>query len=323
MWKLLADVLDYHRSLIGDRARVDAFRAAIFASVRPGDVVLDIGTGSGLLSLFACQAGAAHVYAVEQGVVADLAEVLFRDNDASDRISLIRAKSNAIALPECVDVVVSETLWNLGLGEGIVATLSDAAKRFLKPGGRIIPSEFQLHVAPVMAPDVYGRISDWDGAPYGMDLSSARRMAVNNLYRAVLGTDGLLSAPSCVGRVELGGALTPLMGEAEFRVDRDGVMHGLGGWFRAQLAPSISLTNEPPNPSPSWKQAFMPIEEPLRVKPGDTLRVEVQCLADESAWRWTVRHLTHSPDDFWTAERCSDHTTLGGFPTARQRLSAP
>jgi precorrin-6B methylase 2 len=321
MWKLLADVLDYHRTLISDRERCAAFRKAIFEVVRPGDVVMDIGTGTGLLALFACQAGARHVYAVEEGLIADVAELVLHQHGVDDRVSLLRGRSSRLDSSLRVDVIVSETLWNFGLGEGIMATLADARSRFLKPGGQLIPRAFTLQAAPVSAAALYERVAGWDAELPGIDLSGVRRLAANNVYRATLGPEMLLAPARVLGRVELGSPPRPLLGNACFRVERAGVVHGLGGWFAARLAPGNELSNAPPTRVPSWQHAFLPLDSPLAVAAGDELRVTVQCLLDESAWRWTVAKLSRNGRRGPAA--VTDQTTLGGFPTALARLAPP
>ena len=82
------DTLDFHQSMIHDRRRVEAFRAAIEAAVQPGDVVLDIGTGTGLLACLAARAGARKVYAVEEGGIATVAAGVVADNGYDDREQL-------------------------------------------------------------------------------------------------------------------------------------------------------------------------------------------------------------------------------------------
>ena len=99
-----------HITLLGDKARVGAFRAAIEATVRPGDVVVDVGSGTGVLAFFAARAGARRVYAIEETDLIDVAQALARENCLDDRIVFIRGNSLGVALPERAHVLVTETL---------------------------------------------------------------------------------------------------------------------------------------------------------------------------------------------------------------------
>ena len=321
MWKLLADIFEYHRSLIADTARCQAFHRAIAQVVRPGDVVLDIGTGTGLLAMFAAQAGASQVYALEEGMVADLAETLFSENKMGDRITLLRGRSWDIELPQKVDVVVSETLWNFGVGEGILRTLGDAKARFLKPGGRMVPESMTLMLAPVSTQQRHQELSRWNSSVFGVDISSAYKMAKSNLYRMVLSPEMLMAAPRPIVELTLGDDPSWVRGSAEFVVEKPGVVHGLGGWFDASLCENVRIANAPPSPAPSWKHAFMPLPEPLTVHVGDRLWAEVQCVGDESAFRWAVKHVPAGIEAI--SPRMFVHSTLGGFPTALERMTAP
>jgi predicted RNA methylase len=92
--------IEVHRTMICDRIRTDAFRRAINSVVRPGDIVLDVGAGTGILSLFAAQAGAARVYAVEQTTVAVLAQELVSLNGFTDTVKVIQGDILDVELPE-------------------------------------------------------------------------------------------------------------------------------------------------------------------------------------------------------------------------------
>ena len=81
-----------HEKMLLDAVRCEAFRAALAQVVRPGDVVLDLGAGTGLLSLFAASSGAKHVYAVEMSRIADMAERLIDANKMRDKITLVRGE---------------------------------------------------------------------------------------------------------------------------------------------------------------------------------------------------------------------------------------
>ena len=125
--------------MIRDRVRTEAFRRAVHSVVRPGDIVLDVGAGSGVLSLFAAQAGAARVYAVEQTSVAVLARDLAAANGVEAIVQVIQGDVLDLEPPERVDVVVSEWLGGFGIDEGMLVPVIAARDRWLKPGGTMIP----------------------------------------------------------------------------------------------------------------------------------------------------------------------------------------
>jgi len=150
----LADhVVRYHAEMLSDRVRTSSFLDLIHDNVRPGDVVVDIGTGTGIFAIAAARAGAAHVYAIEAGPIARVTEGLFRANDVLDRITLIRNWSTRVRLPRSVDVIVAEVIGNDPLAERVIGITRDAIRRFLKPGGRLIPSGLRILGQPVQLPD--------------------------------------------------------------------------------------------------------------------------------------------------------------------------
>src|SRR5690348_2959695 len=119
-------IVDEHRQLLADRARVDAYRRAIEATVRPGDVVLDLGAGTGILGLLACRAGARRVYAVEEGGMIAVARDVCRANGYQDRVVHVRGLSTDVTLPEPVDVVVTDQVGRFGFEAGLFEYLADA-----------------------------------------------------------------------------------------------------------------------------------------------------------------------------------------------------
>jgi len=139
-----------HEPMLLDKIRCDAYREAIQRTVKPGDLVVDLGAGTGLLSFFALQAGARHVYAIEMTGIADAAAELIEANGFRDRVTLIRQSSKKAHLPERCDVLVTETLSAFCFDtENIIEFVADARERFLKPGGRVIPESADTFLLPI------------------------------------------------------------------------------------------------------------------------------------------------------------------------------
>ena len=162
--------------MLHDDRRTGDYLAALAAAVPPGDVVLDIGTGSGVLSVAAARAGARRVYAVEATDIAAVAARVFEVNGVQDRVTLLTGWSRQIELPEKADVLVAEIIGNEPFEEEILETTLDARQRLLKPGARLIPHALTLFARPVLLPEAeirqraYGRaaVERWHDL-YGID----------------------------------------------------------------------------------------------------------------------------------------------------------
>lgn len=288
-WLNNLGTLQYHASLLADRDRVDRFREAIHEVVRPGDVVVDIGTGTGLLAYFACQAGAARVFAIEQGPIVDLARELALLNRFADRVEFFDDLSYRVELPEPADVLITETLWNFGMGEGMVGFLVDARRRFLKPGARVVPAAVDLHVVPVQSDRLYAQLHDRPADRHGIDLSPVRHYMVNNVHMPHLDAGGFLSEPARLVAAELDESAAPdFDATVSVTATTAGVLHGICGWFSSRLSPSVVLTTEPPSTDSSWAHAFLPLQNPLGVLPGDEIAIRVGTADNGSVWRWRI-----------------------------------
>jgi type I protein arginine methyltransferase len=141
--------LSQQQNMLQDYVRTATYQRAIqMNDVDFRDkVVLDVGAGSGILSFFACQVGAARVYAVEASSMAEHCNVLVRQNKMDNVVKVIHGKIEEISLPEKVDIIISEPMGYMLLNERMLETYLHA-KKFLKPGGRMFPTIGDLHIAP-------------------------------------------------------------------------------------------------------------------------------------------------------------------------------
>jgi SAM-dependent methyltransferase len=308
------DALPFHHWLISDTSRTGTYQKAISQVVRKNDVVLDIGAGSGILSFFACLSGARKVYAVEMSGALPLARELCAGNGFNDIIEFRQGRSQEIQLPEPVDVIVSDTGCSFGLQGGLLGILLDARKRFLRPGGRIIPHSLELLVAPVEIKD--GRNLDiWQKGRYGLDLSALRSFAANTDYHIRVLPEETLAPPASLTTIHFEEVGTPYVaGETLSVAARDGVMHGLAAWIALELAPGISFTNSPLAPTVDWLHSFFPVETPVELRAGDRVRAKIQTNNGE-VWRWRIEVEDGNSDSGKPAVKASfDHSTLWNFP---------
>lgn len=284
-----SQVLDYHLSMLLDTARMDSYRRAIEASVQPGDVVVDIGCGTGVLTFMACEAGAKRVYAIEGGPIIEAARELAIDNGFADRIEFLGGWSVDVGLPEPADVLITETIGNAGLDEGIIAWTSDARERLLRPGAVVLPQRLRLWIAAAESFDDHALVGDWSapGLPY--DYTAAHRRAARTLWFADITPSHLLGQPELAADIDL--TTTPnetTTAAGGLRVDRDGTLHGLACWFDSLLCTGVTVDNSPPRADSSWSQGFLPLAEPVAVSAGDEFTWELSVSSDGVHWTWRV-----------------------------------
>jgi len=278
-------MLEIHRGLLQDEIRTNAFREAIRRVVSPGSVVLDLGAGSGILSFFACEAGARRVFAIDATHTADLASFLSRQLGFSDRIQVFHERSTKVDLPERADVLVTETIGAFAFDERILSSVIDARARLLKPDAVIIPRRVELYLVPVDDASIYERsVSWWTSRPYGFDLSALAVFASNIVLVGNVGRDSFLAMPERVIAADLTTiASSDVAGSVHFTATRGGRMHGFAGWFRATLADGIELSNE--MPETSWEHVFLPLQSPVAIDAGTPIDVDLES-NDGVMWRW-------------------------------------
>lgn len=284
------DFINYHLNMLMDDVRTKSYGQAISQVVRKGDVVLDIGCGSGILSFLACRAGARHVYAIESEDVIKIAKLVAKKLGFQDQITFYQALSFDVELPELVDVILTETMGTFGFEEGILGSLTDARKRFLKEGGRLIPNEVDLFLAPVELPQFYKHVIDfWVAGCQGFDFSPVRDLTVNNFHPLKLHKDSFLCEASRVEQIEfLGTSRTEVDAHISFYATRRGRLHGLAGWFDAELNTGLHISNGPADKGSHWGLAFFPINQPVSVNQGNCIQAKISSTQNGENWHWSV-----------------------------------
>lgn len=282
---------------MGDSLRNAAFAHALDACIVPTEsTVTDIGAGTGFLSALALQLGAKEVVMYEAGEIAALCDEFMKKNGMKNW-RLIRRHSAEVPKPVQTDIIVSETLGNYAYEEHIIEILRDA-KRFLKPGGTVIPSGVEQWVSPVVNPRLWEEINVWDRIGYDLNFEAAKKLTLNNMYVKTVLPGELFNGGHDARLWDSLSAAAPgssrRSGRAAWKIEKPETVYGFCLHWDAILAPDITLSTNPLGEATHWEQIFLPLLEPLTVNAGESLHVE---LKSDTRYEIGVRVS-------WTAERC-------------------
>lgn len=277
----------FHALMLDDHIRMAAYSTGIAEAVKPGMVVLDLGTGTGILALMALQAGAERVYGLDLSAsILKLAVERISSAGYGNRFQAINALSYDVQLPERVDLIISEIMGNIADNEDFVPILTDARKRFLKPGGRMLPFQVESYLVPVGAEKAHSMLSSGAcmGAPSGVSLDEAlKRIGIRSrfdcYYDTIVPQASYLATPRLLNRFTFDGSDTPTYARSlTYTVLRGGVLTGFKGYFIADLSDSVALDISGDDihgrtTSDSWKHCYLPIRTPIEVCTGDRIHV--------------------------------------------------
>ncbi len=281
--------------MIADRVRMDAFTKALRQAIKPDSVVLDIGTGTGIFALLACQFGARRVYAIELDDAIQVARQIAVANGYGDRIEFIQALSTKVTLPERADVLVSDIGGMLPWFQKHIPSIVDARNRLLAPDAILIPAKDTAWAAVVEAHDLYSELTaPWDENHYRFDMQAARQIVTNTWRKARITADQLLTEARCWATLDYSTVENAdISAKVTWTAARAGTGHGLGVWFDRVVSEDIYLSNAPGAPettSPKliYGHAFFPWSAPVSITSGDTVSVSIcaDLIGDDYIWRW-------------------------------------
>ena len=282
-----------HRGYLADEKKLAAYLAALHEVVTPDDTVLDLGAGTGVLGVLACQAGARHVIAVDRGDIIDVARAIAVANGLADRITHVQSLSTEMTLDTPVDVVVCDQIGGLVHDAGVLSCFADARRRLLVEGGRMVPQAFRVFVAPVTFQIGRDAVDFWASAPSSIDVSAAKRIAANTEWKYnIVANDVVALAAGQELAAFPSDHEERISGRLEFEVGTAGRLDGYLGWFEAQMSPSVTLTNDPWSPDrfDRWCN-FYALEDAVDLSAGDrvTLDLDIRPRGGVVSWSTTLR----------------------------------
>ncbi|KAM4718536.1 protein arginine N-methyltransferase 6 [Anableps anableps] len=311
-----------HEEMIADYVRTNTYRTAILRnseSIR-GKVVLDVGAGTGVLSIFCAQAGAKKVYAVEACSIAEQAVEIVKQNNVEDIVEVIRGTVETVELPEKVEVIVSEWMGYALLHESMLNSVLYARDRWLKAGGLLLPNRAELYITPISDPVVEDRLYFWYTIKdqYGVDMSCmskfARRCIKNSdITVGTVAMEDVLSHPARFAELDLHSVTAEelLMVKGSFRCESFGstTVNALCVYFTVTFpcpdkSHSLVLSTSPFKPETHWKQAVLYLESPVEVVQDTPVSGEVSMFPSEES----SRHICIRVDYTIGEEKCQAKT---------------
>ena len=244
------------------------------------------------MSLLACELGAGKVYAVEPSDALAVGIELARANGFADRIEFIQRSSLDVTLPARADVIVSDLRGVLPLHGRHIPAIVDARQRLLAAGGVLIPQRDTVRVQLVSDEALHGRtLKVWKEGVGDLDLRAGLRWAAHIMRKEDLSASALVGIPQDVFVLDYATVEDPgAAGECSWTMERPVTLHGLAGWFDTVLAPGIGFSNAPDQPRAIYGQMYFPFQEPLRLVPGDRIRLGVRAspVGDDYVWQWNT-----------------------------------
>lgn len=248
---------------------------------------MDVGCGTGILSMFAAQAGAKHVYAIDCSSIIVQAQKIIEKNGFADKISMIRGKVEEIELPDNVknvDIIVSEWMGYFLLYESMLDTVLYARDKWLIPNnGIIFPDKAVLYLTAIEDANVRrDRFDYWDDV-YGFDMSPIKEIAITEPVVDVVDSKSIVTDAVPILHIDI---LTCTKEDLNFsskfklQAHRNDYIHGLVAYFECaftQIHKPIGFSTSPFARYTHWKQTILYLQDPLTICAGETITGELSC----------------------------------------------
>lgn len=247
-------------------------------------IVLDVGCGTGILCMFAAQAGAKQVYGIDMSNIIDQAQEIIKLNHFEDKITLIKGKMEDIELPvPQVDIIISEWMGYFLLYESMLDTVLLARDKYLAPDGKLFPDVATLFVAGIEDGDYFNeKINYWDDV-YGFDYSPIKTMALREPLVDTVEFKAVVTDPCPLYKIDIKTVSKDQLAftkDFQVRCRRDDYVHAIVAWFDMEFNAChkpVKFSTGPHARYTHWKQTVFYLGESMLVKEGEVISGSVAC----------------------------------------------
>jgi protein arginine N-methyltransferase 1 len=288
-----------HERMLADSVRVSTYHEGLTKHIKEGDTVIDLGTGTGLLSFLAAKKKPKRIYALDHSNIMDIAKLVANKNNI-DCIEFINMNSRNFTLNEKVDVIIHEQIGDFLFEENMIKNICDLRDRLLKPGGIILPSKFDFYIEPIMLSDEYSIPYLWDQKDIcGINFSCTKDICSNLLDKShnYFGINNgsvekMLSTNEPAYSFDLENIVEndlPTNLIISRTVKEDGRMDGFAVYFKTNFDDEISFTTYPLGKNTNWAGRMLRIS-PKEVKRGEKINLDIKFpdIRDQDSWFWNL-----------------------------------
>lgn len=278
------DKLQIHHEMLSDSIRTKSYKDAIRCNEATfqDKVVMDVGSGTGILSMFAASAGASKVYAVEKSAIIRYTKDIIRENKLDHIIELVRGRVEDELKLEKVDIIISEWMGYFLMYEGMIASVIHARDKYLKTGGIILPNKCQLYIMGADDPQHQYYVDFWDNV-YGYKMTCVGRQLLHEASVCWMPPEYVVTDRALLKTLDIN---TCSFEECYFdsaftlTANRDTVVTALIGYFDVafDLEHPVSFSTGPYSTATHWQQTVFYLPNPVKLKAGEKLDGNLKCM---------------------------------------------
>merc|ERR1711988_553638 len=269
-----------HEEMLKDEVRTLTYRNSMWHNKHlfKGKVVLDVGCGTGILSMFAAKAGAKMVIGVDMSSIVDHAKQIVKDNKLDDVVTIIRGKVEEISLPEGVDkvdIIISEWMGYCLFYESMLDTVLYARDKWLAPGGLMFPDRATLYVCGIEDRQYKDDKIHWWDEVYGFDMSCIRKVALTEPLVDTVDCNQVVTNSCLIKEIDIQTCTKediPFTSPFHLQIKRNDYMQALVTYFNIEFTKChkrVGFSTAPEARYTHWKQTVFYLDDYLTCKKGD------------------------------------------------------
>ncbi|XP_061950574.1 probable protein arginine N-methyltransferase 1 isoform X2 [Populus nigra] len=277
---IITSILTLTLEMLKDVVRTKTYQNVIYQNkfLFKDKVVLDVGAGTGILSLFCAKAGAAHVYAVECSHMANMAKEIVESNGYSNVITVLKGKIEEIELPVAkVDIIISEWMGYFLLFENMLNSVLYTRDKWLVNDGIVLPDKTSLYLTAIEDAEYKeDKIEFWNNV-YGFDMTCIKKQAMGEPLVDTVDQNQIVTNCQKLKTMDISKMVsgdTSFTAPFKLVAERDDFIHALVAYFDVSFTKCHKLTGFSTGPrsrATHWKQTVLYLEDVLTICQGEAL----------------------------------------------------